>query len=61
MSHIDEVEVETESNVSVDKDGEEKDLSLTVRDEVPEAIASGFVDEERSKHQLLNPLGDQVE
>ena len=50
LSHIDEVEVETESNVSVDKDGEAKDLSLTVRDEVPEAIASGFVDEERSKN-----------
>ena len=49
LSHIDEVEVKTESNVSVEKDGKEKDLSLTVRDEVPEAIASGFVDEERSK------------
>ena len=55
MSHIDEVEVETESNDSVDKDGEENDLSLTVRDEVPEAIASGFVDEERSKTTYIIP------
>ena len=61
MSHIDEVEVETESNVSVGNDGEENDLSLAVRDEVPEAIASGFVDEERSKTPTIKPLGDQVE
>ena len=55
LSHIDEVGVETESNVSVDKDGEENDLSLTVRDEVPEAIASGFVDAERSKTPTIKP------
>ena len=55
LSHIDEVEVETESNVSVDKDGEENDLSLNVREEVPEAIASGFVDEEHSKTPSIKP------
>ena len=30
-------------------------MSLTVRDEVPEAIACGFVDEERSKTPTIKP------
>ena len=53
--HIDEDEVETESYVSIDKVDEENDLSLAVRDEVPEAIASGLVDEERSKTPTIKP------